>query len=58
MGEAAGGFVGFDFLGGAVVFIAPAALLHELVPNEDLLLAQALWVINGSSRVRGPLSVR
>lgn len=58
MGEAAGGFVGFEFLGGAVVFIPPSALLHELVPNEDLLSAQALWVINCSSRVRGPLLAR
>ncbi len=32
--------VGFEFLGGAVIFIAPAALLHELVPDEDLLIAQ------------------
>lgn len=58
MGEAAGSFVGFEFLGGAFVFIAPSALLHELVPDGDLLLAQALMAINGSSRVRGPLSAR
>ena len=32
MGKLAGGFLGFDFLVGAVVFNAPAALLHELVP--------------------------
>jgi hypothetical protein len=39
--EPALGFVTFQFLAGAIFFIAPAAFAQEGVPYQDFLLARA-----------------